>query len=897
MAQVDVTRWVIHPSGSYESETRKRKLREEKRRKLNEIKRASLVLNDSDFKNFEHWLVTSKGVGEYEQVFDFNFDAYTTRGKPAVDSSTSYSDNIFIDGDKNCKIDTKTISFLDRKYQSNNQTKIESEKQMHVITLKNEQLIEECKNIRERLLELIREGTGYIFVRGWTGYRVNTIILKCHCKQDKCHQILKPRCNVKKHHDPDNLKQFNCFSSFSVHFNVKLNTIKICFCHKSKHETLPITIIPASLRQYISTNLCFTARECFECLKRTPVYLEFTKSFDAKAIVRKIWKEISESQWNLDPDSKRSASKILKRFQNTGDVALLPVDNCSADLNISLQKAKPIAFIYERIISEIQHDVTEIVIDSTFCLSTDYKQYFVVVASFFGKGVPVGFMATETNNVDHLTILWFLRSVLQKLPKVKCINSDWSLAEIKAINLLKCSNQICLFHTLTAIRCKRLASKKNMTESLFHQQFQSLLNYEWVDDNIFDPTRYEEKYQEKVSEYQIREIVRLVRIAICDHILLHSAGLNKVFQDSDSENVKVLKLYEYHLKQLYVITVQKFSLPCYFCYLFNQYYNFTSFQIMSRVGKPTFFSVLRTSMMCESYFNQLKSWNLSGSRNYRFDTLIYILLNKEVAKIKESIRITKKFEKEYDSNCLVQNHRKHLPTWRKQWIIEWKNILQELNCLQEKDVFNECQQYGTNMTTWICGCNDAKVSPSSTCIHLVSLYKQKFPFYHGYTLQRFGKRNNGVPLVQHESLQSDTKIESTENMSFEISDLTINGVCNTTKQMSDANCRKLDYETEIDMISENKHSEIDDESEGKLRIFNFFLADEETRLLITQCPSFKSIIEEMTYIKQRTQSEPQWKAKTNKPEKGFKYDSWIRCLKYYQCYADVKANGNFPLPF
>ena len=100
MAQVDVTRWVIHPSGSYESETRKRKLREEKRRKLNEIKRASLVLNDSDFKNFEHWLVTSKGVGEYEQVFDFNFDAYTTRGKPAVDSSTSYSDNIFIDGDK-----------------------------------------------------------------------------------------------------------------------------------------------------------------------------------------------------------------------------------------------------------------------------------------------------------------------------------------------------------------------------------------------------------------------------------------------------------------------------------------------------------------------------------------------------------------------------------------------------------------------------------------------------------------------------------------------------------------------------------------------------------------------------------------------------------------------------
>ncbi|CDO92676.1 unnamed protein product [Kluyveromyces dobzhanskii CBS 2104] len=898
MAQVDVSRWIMHPNGSEESKIRKRKLKEEKKKQLRDVKRASLVLNDPNFENFLDWLQVSKGKGDYEQVFDLNFDAFILRGEISDSSSEDFPPFFSFNSTETCKTDTTSAIFLSDKNQKCQLLQREPEKErINEITLKNRQLVDECKNIRDKLLEDIREQTGYIFVRGWSGCRVNTVILKSHCKQDKSYQILKPRCQVKKHHDPDNLKQFNCSSTFSVHFNFKLKTIKLCFCHEKEHDTLPITVIPNSLRKFISTNLCFTARECFNCLKRTPAFSEFTKSFDAKAIVRKIWKEVSQSQWNLDSDPKKSAEKILRHFQDRGELKILNTEiKCSTDLRNSLHKSRPVAFIYEQVLEEIKDDVTEIVIDSTFSLSTDYKQYFVVVASFFGKGVPIGLMATETNEVDYATLSWFLGCILKRLPRVQCINSDWSLAEIKAISALKCLNQICLFHTLTAIRCKRIANKKSMVLSLSNIQFSSVLDCEWVDKSIFDLTKYENKHQEKVSEYQIKEITRAVRIAICDHILLHSSNKDKMFCDFDTESTKVLKLYRYHLKQIYVMVVGKFSLPCYFCYLFNQYYNFASFKLMSRVGKPGFFSVLRTSMMCESYFNQLKSWNLSGSRSHRFDTLTYILLNKELPKIKENIRITKKFEKDYDSTCLVQNHKKYLPTWRKQWIIEWKNLGHKLNSSQGAQYLQECQHYGTDMTLWICGCDEMKISSSSTCIHLAASYRQKYPLYYGYALQRFGKRNNFLPLIQHETLQitSHDKKEGKTYLNF--CETSLNSFPNSAKNKNNDTYEDSDLEFETDMISDEKSSECDDETQRKLDTFNFFLADEEMRLLITECPSFQNIMEEMTYAIKRSKKEPQWSAKTNKPEKGFKYDSWIRCLKYYQYYSEIKANGNFPLP-
>ena len=92
---------------------------------------------------------------------------------------------------------------------------------------------------------------------------------------------------------------------------------------------------------------------------------------------------MSESQWNLDIDSTTSAIKILKRFEDTGEVSILSCVNDDSETKASLNKSKPLAFIYEEVLLQIKEEVREIVIDSTFSLSTDFRQYFVVVANFF----------------------------------------------------------------------------------------------------------------------------------------------------------------------------------------------------------------------------------------------------------------------------------------------------------------------------------------------------------------------------------------------------------------------------------------------------------------------------------------------------------------------------------
>ena len=699
---------------------------------------------------------------------------------------------------------------------------------------KNEMVLE-CKAVLGNLIEIIRERTGFVFVRGWSGYRVNTIILKAYCKQDKQYQVLKPRGEVKKHHDPDNLKQFMCKSAFSVHFNVKYKTVKLCFSHDMNHDGLPTTEVPDSLEHFISKNLCFTSKECFECLKRTPAYSDFAKTYDAKRIVRKLWKNVSESLWNLDPNPVTSTLKLLKRHETLGSIKIISPAETPLDVQESLKRARPIAFVYEEVIKDIRDNVTEIVIDSTYSLSHDFKQYFVIVASFFGRGVPVGLMATKSNEVDHNTIRWFLDAVLKVLPKVSCVNSDWSLAEIKAIKKLKYSNQICLFHTLTAIRCKRNATKNNLSQALFNPLFRNFLKLDWVNEELFELKRYCDSNErvEKVSEAQIRKIIKQFKLAICDHIMFYTVGKSTIVSSEDCIESKVWKVYTFHLQNIYRLVAEEYGLPYYFSYLFVQYLNFESFKLMSRVGKPYFFSNLRTSMMCESYFNQLKSWNLAGSRMYRIDTLIYIILHKEIPKIKENIRITHKFENLTNDHSLVQLHRKYLPTWRRQWIIEWKNLIRQRKSSDISKLKSDCVVCGTELHNWICSCDDAKLSPSSSCLHLLSLYLEKYPTYYGFQLQRFGKRNNCLPLIKHDSLVGNWN-PNEMNFSFEAKNYAsavIEEVDCITNSRSFKNIQ--DYDDESDLIEKDETNIEDIENQLKVDIFTFFFSKQETRMSVS----------------------------------------------------------------
>lgn len=902
MTQVDISKWIIHPKGSFEFEERKKRLREERQKKLQEVKRANIVHNDPNFQHFKNWLLKNGGCGEYINIYEFDFQDDQNISDTFKETSENYLHPLETDPFSKYNADIKTEPFLNEKISDSLEKQVEifqsvNEKNIfREIKTKDNKLIEECKCIREQLLDIIRECTGYIFVRGWSGYRVNTLIFKSYCKQDKGYQVLKPREKVKKQHDPDNLKQFSCSSTFSIHFNIKRKTVKLSFCHKMKHDILPVTKIPSSLKQFISTNLCFTARECFESLKRTPIYAEFVKSFDAKNIVKKIWKEVSESQWNLDIDSTTSAIKILKRFEDTGEVSILSCVNDDSETKTSLNKSKPLAFIYEKVLLQIKEEVREIVIDSTFSLSTDFRQYFVVVANFFGKGVPVGFMATKTNYIDHLTVSWFLKNILKRLPNVRCINSDWSLAEIKGIKSLGYYNQICLFHTLTAIRCRRTASKNSLIQTYSKQLFKDLFSFPWVDQKKFDLSIYDMKYLEKITESQARSIIKVVRLAICDHILFHSIGKKQIFNKSDSDNLKIYKVYEYHLRRIYELVVERFSLPCFFCYLFNQYYNFTSFCLMSRVGKPDFFSNLRTSMMCESYFNQLKSWNLSGSKNYRIDTFVYILLHKDLQKIKGNVKTTTKFEQKYDSTNLVHQHNKNLPTWRKQWVIEWKSLSRERQRKDSQMLEKECEHYGTQLKNWLCSCDSSILSPSSSCLHLNFLYSVLYPNYHGFELQRFGKRGNGLPLIKHKSLEENYQPDKGSMLSLSDEIQTNSSFEYLTSSIEEEQAEKMILETEFTLSSDIADTTEDSEAERDLEIFKFFLSDEETKSVILQSPQFKSIIYEMTYVIKRKKEEPNWRPKTNSPEKGFKHQAWIRSLKYHQLYIDVKTEGSMPLP-
>lgn len=763
-----------------------------------------------------------------------------------------------------------------------------------------ERLAVECKAILGYLIELIRECTGLIFVRGWSGQRINTVILKAYCKQDKHYQVLKPREEVKKHHDPDNLKQFLCGSSLSLHCNFKNQTIKVCFFHSIKHEVLPISETPRCLEEFITKNVCFTSRECFDCVKRAPEFAEFANSYDSKKIVRKIWKANSQSLWSLDPNPIVSALRLLEKFELAGEIEVLNPKEVSLEIQENIRKAKAIGFLYKEIIKEIKTEVTEVVIDSTYSLSDDFKQYFVVVASYHGKGVPIGTMMTQTNSIDHFTIKWFLEEALKDFQKVACVNTDWALAEIKAIKELKYSNQICLFHTLNSIRCKRYATVENLRQIHLKNSFQKFLEYEWVDATIFYAKLNDTIKEEKINEGHIRNVVKITRLAVCDHLVYHQVYEESCSKTSESTEFKFKKIYEMHLKDLYRYVVKEQGLIFYFAYLFDQYYNQDSFRIMSRLGKPKFFSTLRTSMMCESYFNQLKSWTLSHSRPPRVDTLIYIIINREIPKIKDIIKQMQRFERCTNENILVQTHRRMLPTWRKQWILEWKNLAIQQKKLDYNKILQEIEVNRTKLNNWLCPCSQAKLSPTSSCIHLFTLFQQRYPNYHGYHLQRFAKRKNWIPLIEHSSI-----VNCEENIPNNFKQPIFQEIYNNEDGLDSNYCEDgilsenegYSYESECIQNEQNEQNiAINNKDEKKIEIFQFFLSQMDTRELILQTPHFTKMLDEMTYIINRTQYDKAWRPRTNTPENGLEYQAWIRSLKYYQQYLEFKQIDSLRLP-
>ena len=117
-----------------------------------------------------------------------------------------------------------------------------------------------------------------------------------------------------------------------------------------------------------------------------------------------------------------------------------------------------------------------------------------------------------------------------------------------------------------------------------------------------------------------------------------------------------------------------------------------------------------------------------------------------------------------------------------------------------------------------------------------------------------------------------------------------------TSSIEEEQTEKMILETEFTLSSDIAETTEDSEAERDLEVFKFFLSDEETKSVILQSPQFKSIIYEMTYVIKRKKEEPNWRPKTNSPEKGFKHQAWIRSLKYHQLYIDVKTEGSMPLP-
>lgn len=358
------------------------------------------------------------------------------------------------------------------------------------------------------------------------------------------------------------------------------------------------------------------------------------------------WAMYMEKKCKRDPDPFISGKMYLESASN---------------LSQCFFSCKPFALGFTTGISRMlthTHECGEAFIDSTYKTNSSKLELFTIIVTIFGTGFPLAylFLKNESRAEGELfasrqeQISRFLESVKLALPffNPKFFFTDKDHGQMNAIRRIGVQPSLCLWHMKKSVKKKIQSLRKSGKD--------------------IDSVLEDKVLRTMTDHYNMHPYI----VPIPSVQSIHSYAVDQMRSICESKNIQIL-----------------------FEYLWTHWYEHSKFLTWGRRSESHGIPLARTTMMVEAHWSLLKKHYLVLHNRPRVDFVIHLMDTQLIGK--------------YESDYELRRTGRVLPTWFKQYTVEWKK-------LKETPLNNT---YSTNLEMWTCSCPSFLGSRFMICKHLV----------------------------------------------------------------------------------------------------------------------------------------------------------------------------------
>ncbi|KAH8922378.1 hypothetical protein BT69DRAFT_1220360, partial [Atractiella rhizophila] len=349
----------------------------------------------------------------------------------------------------------------------------------------------------------------------------------------------------------------------------------------------------------------------------------------SQASVYRYWMERSTDEWQLDPDSRTSAFKLLEEQEG--------IDVLSIGLEANGVEAY--AFLDREMVKELGPTLVEAAMDATYKTNKENLELFTVMAEVDGMGFPLGYMLLSATEklVPHVKtegIRRFCKGLKERRINPRIMHVDKDLTEINAIKQTwpDAKISLCLWHVKDAVK-KRLCRNDPTRE---YDSIRAHACHSFIDPTFCpDPSNVSEYSSAPSGADTIAKMVtvkRKLNTTFCPteerekvlEMMFTHYCQHHTFPVQDKD--EIISAQEIHLRavwQMYEFCHERDLRECW-AYLWNEWYCPEKWVLWARSAFDEI-PFLRTTTIVEAHWKVIKHQFLHDFKAPRLDLIVHIL--------------------------------------------------------------------------------------------------------------------------------------------------------------------------------------------------------------------------------------------------------------------------------